>query len=81
VYVEFDMVNSILKVLLFEIAESAAVNSGSQQCNLEESPFLYRLHIQTDGAGTLKRAEFQFRGLLFSQSVSSVSTKPPIPFH
>src|ERR1700692_310877 len=54
VYVESDIVNSIHGVLLIEISESAASNSRSQQCNLEENPFSFRnnpfqhLYIQTD---------------------------------
>jgi hypothetical protein len=60
VNVESDIVNSIHGVLLIEISESAAANSRSQQCNLEENPFslgsipfFQYLYIQTDGAGTL----------------------------
>jgi hypothetical protein len=56
VYVESDIVNSIHGVLLIEISESAASNSRSQQCNLEENPFslgnnpfFQHLYIQTDG--------------------------------
>ena len=54
-YVESDIVNSIHGVLLIEISESAASNSRSQQCNLEENPFslgnnpfFQHLYIQTD---------------------------------
>jgi hypothetical protein len=56
VNVESDIVNSIHGVLLIEISESAASNSRSQQCNLEENPFslgnnpfFQHLYIQTDG--------------------------------
>src|ERR1700675_376122 len=56
VYVQSDIVNSIHGVLLIEIYESAASNSQSQQCNLEENPFslgsnpfFQHLYIQTDG--------------------------------
>src|ERR1700720_606544 len=56
VYVESYIVNSIHGVLLIEISESAASNSRSQQCNLEENPFslgnnpfFQHLYIQTDG--------------------------------
>src|SRR5271163_4401127 len=65
VYVESDIVNSIHGVLLIEISESAASNSRSQQCNLEENPFslgnnpfFQHLYIQTIGAITNASGEW-----------------------
>jgi hypothetical protein len=66
VNVESDILNSIHGVLLIEISESAAANSRSQQCNLEENPFSLRsnpffqhLYIQTDGSGTLENTKIR----------------------
>src|ERR1700675_1973627 len=70
VYVESDIVNSIHGVLLIEISESAASNSRSQQCNLEENPFSLRnnpfqhLYIQT-GSSTPIRNAVQFPTRVF----------------
>jgi hypothetical protein len=79
VNVESDIVNSIHGVLLIEISESAAANSRSQQCNLEENPFslgsnpfFQHLYIQTDGSTPITSDHLKL-------AIVAVVTAPSVP--